>query len=361
MKILAVPYNPDNPYQRLLYGAMRAQGTEVEYLKPIFGSATLDLFSFIPRIVWYRLKGYAVMHIHWVYIFVPNVFPWKTQLGSRVLFWHYIAFLRVARMLGYTIVWTAHNVIPHDPVFLDDAKARKKLAQSCDLAILHSPEALQELGEIGVRLKRFEVIPHGSYRGAYPDEVTSVVARERLGISPESFVFLYFGLIRPYKGVRDLLQAFERISDPRAVLVIAGEGQDELLNRELRDTALLSDKISFFPDRIPDAELQYYFRCADVVVLPFKRVTTSGSALLAASFDRPLIVPALGALRDMPAAAVYRYAPGNVSNLEEAMLDALHDPHIGQKAEAASAYAKEASWERIAAVTQDSIERLLDQ
>jgi len=167
MKILAFPRDP-NPYQELLYAPMRAQGVTVSYLDGLTPSETLNLLTWIPLLVYYRFRGYSVFHMHWAYRLVPNISIWRTSIGKSVLYAHYIAFLWAIKFLGYRLVWTAHNVTPHEPLFADDMAARKHLVDAADVVIVHSDRTIQELKENNLTPHRIVMIPQGSYVGEYP-------------------------------------------------------------------------------------------------------------------------------------------------------------------------------------------------
>jgi beta-1,4-mannosyltransferase len=94
----------------------------------------------------------------------------------------------------------------------------------CDKIIVHSPCAKNEIVKAyGFRTGRIAVIPHGSYLHYYGNVIDRVRARERLQVSGGDMVFLYFGQVRPYKGVPELIDAFKRLDCQRAKLFITGE------------------------------------------------------------------------------------------------------------------------------------------
>jgi glycosyltransferase involved in cell wall biosynthesis len=113
-------------------------------------------------------------------------------------------------------------------------------------------------------------------------------------------------------------------------------------------------------ERIPEQDLAGLLAAADAVVLPFRRVTTSGSAMLALSHGRPLIVPDLPALADLPDEAVLRY-DGKVPALTAALtrLARAHGETLATMSRAARRYAFHATWEEIAATTRAEMLSLL--
>jgi glycosyltransferase involved in cell wall biosynthesis len=145
----------------------------------------------------------------------------------------------------------------------------------------------------------YAVIPHGHYRDAYPRASDRLEARQRVGIPPNRKVFLFFGTIARYKGLPDLVKAFRSLEDREAVLCIAGAVADKNIELFLRAESSVDSRIYLQLSRVPARAVELYFKASDVVVLPFSDIFNSGSALLALSFDRPLLVPALGAMPEL--------------------------------------------------------------
>jgi len=147
------------------------------------------------------------------------------------------------------------------------------------------------------------VVPHGHYRGAYPDSMTPAEARRDLALPPDARVVLFFGSVRPYKNVTELIAAFHGVADERWRLVVAGQpaGVDDAA--ALRGQAAGDGRIRLDLGFVPAERVQVYLRAADLVVLPYREVLNSGSALLALSFDRPVLVPERGAMAELAATA----------------------------------------------------------
>ena len=120
---------------------------------------------------------------------------------------------------------------------------------------------------------------------------------------------MFFGRVEEYKGIEDLLAAFATIpADLPVSLMIAGECGDQRLRSRLHAHAKQSGgRIALHLERVAEEEVTLLLSHADVVVLPFRRVTTSASAILALCHGRPLVVPDLAALTDLPDGAVVRY------------------------------------------------------
>jgi beta-1,4-mannosyltransferase len=137
------------------------------------------------------------------------------------------------------------------------------------------------------------VIPHGNYIGCYPNQVPRGEARRQLELPDDAFVYLFLGLLRPYKGVEDLIDAFEELESPRNQLLIAGRASNASYKEKLVCLVASNPAIKLVPEFIPDDAVQLYMNACDVCVLPYKDITTSGAAILALTFGRPVIAPAI--------------------------------------------------------------------
>ena len=355
MRILALPRDP-NPYQRLLYDEMQHLGIEVTYVGELTGSRTLNLLLLPLEMGAWRVAGARLVHLHWVFAFaLPGAgrFP----LIRRVAQVWFLAWLRTCRMLGLHLVWTAHNVLPHEPVFADDVSARRDLAEASDLVLAHTPSALRELAALGLAPRRTAVIQHGPMGPA-----SSIASLRVPGVGGGPRRFLFFGSVKEYKGVDDLLAAFVALpGDIPASLTIAGYCQDQRLRSRLHVLAQRGGpSVVLRLERVPDEEVAQLLAAADAVVLPFRRVTTSGSAMLALSHARPLIVPNLTALANLPDQAVLRYS-GGVPELTAALasLARADSTALAAMSAAARSYAFGTTWKEIARRTTSEMMSVL--
>jgi glycosyltransferase involved in cell wall biosynthesis len=348
MRILAYPRDDQNPYQRLLYGEMRRLGVRISYLGQPTASHTLNLLLLPAELAGHRATGARVVHIHWLYRFgLPGTgrFPalrWLSQAWLTVWLW-------TARMLGLRLVWTVHNVLPHTQVFADDARARRTLVRACDLVLAHSPAALTELAALGAVPRRSAVIPHGPMPPARP---AASLRTPGSGDGPRQFLF--FGQVHEYKGVEDLLAAFTALPAGEAArLTVAGQCDDPELRSRLGTLARgCGERVELRLGHVPNDEVTPLLAAADVVVLPYRRITTSGSAMLALAHGRPLLVPDVAGLADLSRQAIVTYdrtREGLVAALTR--LARAEGPALAEMSAAASACVAELSWPDIAART----------
>ena len=99
--------------------------------------------------------GYSLFHIHWVYPFGLNAKMRQVKLFNTCAYWCYVLALMSIKFLGYKLVWTAHNVLPHEPVFVGnrELKAREWLIKLADFVIVHSESTVDELAKLGLHPK----------------------------------------------------------------------------------------------------------------------------------------------------------------------------------------------------------------
>jgi glycosyltransferase involved in cell wall biosynthesis len=347
VRIAAFPRDP-NPYQELLYDELRDRGDAVRYVGELTPSHSLNLLLLPLELVVLRLAGYRVFHLHWTF-----GFRFTAPIGPRVSRLWFGLVLWVIAALGYRLAWTAHNVLPHEPVFDDDQAARRVLVARCALVIAHEPAAIEGLRRIGAPPARSVVIPHGPFAPAGDGEIPPP-----RGAVPRSLAFV--GKVARYKGVEDLLSALVGL-EPAVRVTIAGACEDASLERRLREAAqALDGVVSLRLGFQAEEELARILAEADVVVLPFREITTSGSVLLSLAAGRAAVVPDLPALRSLPDAVVFRYPPG-VAGLRAALREvAAASPELlREKGADAREFARTPTWRTIAQQTHDAFAGLL--
>jgi glycosyltransferase involved in cell wall biosynthesis len=356
--VVVFPRNPTNPYQRLLYDEVRALGVECSYVGAPTPSQTLNLLLLPCFLVGARLRAFRVLHIHWMYLFAP---PWVRHVPfARYAMeaWALVC-LQWARVVGYRLVWTAHNIVPNSQVFANDPVARRRLVRRVDAVIAHGESAVPALAALGAR--SVDVIPAGSYVGEYPDSIGRAEARTILGLGQGDRVVVFVGAIAPYKGVDSLLEAALGLPPELCLrIVVAGRCDDPALLGHLRSLAVASPRVLARFGHVPDEQMQVYFRGADVAVLPYRRITNSGSAILALSFGVPLLIPALPELADIPLDVAVRYEPGRTA-LEQALAQVatLGADVLSQLSENARRFSTSLSWAAAAAATLDVYRRVM--
>ena len=285
MRVLAHPAFANrerNPYNALLYEHLADAGVDVREF-------TRDAL----------LRGrYDVWHLHWPEGSINHrgvAHAVRKSLALLALVW-------LARRRGTRIVWTVHNLSSHDRRFprIEGWFWRgfvRQLDGVIHLSRAGQREALRRYPAL--RRAAHFVIPHGHYRAAYPNDVTRAEARERLGIAPDARVVAFVGQVRAYKNVPELVVAARALPDADVVALVCGKPASAALGDELRALAGDDVRVRLHLAPIAATEMQLFVNAADLVVLPYRDVLNSGAALLALSFDRPVLVPNAGALAEL--------------------------------------------------------------
>jgi glycosyltransferase involved in cell wall biosynthesis len=220
--------------------------------------------------------------------------------------WWFNVFLVTARAVGLKVVWTVHNVLPHEPVFDNDLAARKLLTRQTDAVIALSDTSAKEIVTL-FNPRRISVIPHGPLR-AKASTVSRGESRTKLDLDSR-ICFSFFGNLRPYKGVEVLISA-AAIIGPQISVRIAGRGPtvyvDFLLKTANRANAAGAD-VRVDPRWYSEDELADFLTASDVCVFPFKKIDNSGSIILALHAGVPVIIPDFESLNYIDERGVFRY------------------------------------------------------
>jgi glycosyltransferase involved in cell wall biosynthesis len=274
-----------------------------------------------PDLLRYRGAGRAadVVHVQW--LAVPSLDARMLPAGRRGL------------------VYTAHNAAREGV-----GRAERRMCSRAGAVIVHSQAARMEVEEGGAApAERVHVVPHGAfdYLTKLPDE--RPLPPELAAV--EGPVALCFGLLRPYKGIDVLLEAWRGVEG--AELWIVGAPRMDLA--PLRAAA--PPGVRFVPRFVPDPEVAAYFRRATLVVLPHTRVDQSGAAFAALAFGKPLVLTDVGGFPEVAATgAAALVPPGDPAALHAELTRLLADPDALASMGAAAAAAAHGpySWDAIA-------------
>lgn len=288
MHIYAFPYrtkNNRNPYFNLLYSRIIEQAPNI---KTEEGNFLRLLFNF--------QKEKKIIHLHWA-----------TKLyGSKFLI---ISFFKliinfclffIYKIKGIKIVWTMHNYESHDFKYpLIDKVGRKLIIRLADSIIVHTKIGKEYLKDNYKRENNVFVIPHGNYVDVYGKLVKNrFEIRSKLGYKENDLVFLNLGMIRPYKGLEELIEFFNQFTNENKIkFLILGKG-DNLYIEKLKER--IKNKNIIIDNRfIPNSEAPSFFALADFSVFAYRKILTSGAAILSLSYALPVIAPKKGDLKDL--------------------------------------------------------------
>jgi glycosyltransferase involved in cell wall biosynthesis len=281
-RLIIFPYWKQNPYPNLMALASAASGFRV--------SGSTQLESLLADLA--TCDGTEVLHFQWTSPVVQralSVEDARARLGLLA------TALSAFKSKGGRLVWTIHNALAHETLFLEEElELMRVLADEADAVHIMNPSTVSALpGNVEVAPEKIVIIPHPSYLGIYPKAMDKELARIQLGVPPGKRVVAFIGQIRAYKGVTTLLNALDAIKDPNAEryhLLLAGRVRgDELEAIE----AALPRRISttYLPEFVDDRDLTVWYSAADVAVLPYTKILNSGSLHLAATYGCPVVMP----------------------------------------------------------------------
>jgi glycosyltransferase involved in cell wall biosynthesis len=356
------------PYDRALAAALARGGAEVELLTSRF------LYGPVPSAEGYRVRECfyrrttargldaparralkAVEHL-------SDMLRLRRALDADVVHYQWLTMPALDPHLLPTArprVLTAHYVLPPQPSRRDLATARRMFGRM-DAVIAHSEHGAARLREeVGLDPARVRVIPHGAF-----DYLTRLPREKPLAPELEGAegpVILFFGLLRPYKGIDTLLEAFREVRGAELWIV----GNPRMDPEPLRRLAAESPgRVRFVTRFVEDAEMPAIFRRADVAVLPYRDVEHSGVLYTGLAFGKPMVLSAVGGFPEVAATGAARLVqPGDPAALAKVLNELVAAPAARKRlAQSASeAAAGPYSWDAAAAQTLALYRDLLDR
>jgi glycosyltransferase involved in cell wall biosynthesis len=326
------------------------------------------LAQHVPDMLRYRAlaRSADVVHFQWLAVqhLDGHLLPSTRVRARRVPGAH-----GAARAGRRPLVLTAHDVLPREPR-PGQLAAQRRLYERFDAIVVHSEHGRDRLiHELSAPEQRIHVIPHGAFM--HLAEQPAACHPEDSPFQTDKRVVLCFGLMRPYKGIDVLLDAWrglaggldggiERASSPveDAELWIAGLPKMDISQLQAGAPA----GVRFVPRFIGDEELPAYFRRADLVVLPYRQADQSGVLFTALAFGKPLLLSDVGGFPEVAGTGAARIVPaGDAQALGAALRELLADrqalARMGANARAAAR--GRYSWDSVARAHLDLYERLI--
>lgn len=262
---------------------IRGQGQR-QVLK--LAEACLNMFALAVRFLFRRPD---ILHVQ----YIPLL-----ERGVSLETW----FLRYAQRLGIRIVYTVHNILPHDSG--DHHRALySRVYRQMDALICHRHETKIQLEQqFGITSQSIWTIPHGLLfsEGSRPSRED---ARTRLGIATSCVVVLWQGIVKPYKGIPFLLESWRKVEQtcPMARLIIAGSGDAAALDRvrQITDELKLQNSVQLELRFLSSDEVMLFHQASDILVYPYESITQSGALFTGISFGKAIVATSLPAFQEV--------------------------------------------------------------
>ncbi len=200
--MMAPDWRTINPYLELLAESLEQRGLTV--LFPVGYRRLLPLFRGVRNVA----ATPDVVHLHWHNAYIRS----SSLIGQLAYSVKFLADVAAVRLSGIRIIWTIHNETPHDSGYPSLFRTLQRcLAFLSHGIIVHTRSALEILrAQLGSQVTKVRIIPHGSYLKVYGPRLPRSEARQAIAASQDTKIFLYFGVLCPYKGVEDLLSAWRQ-------------------------------------------------------------------------------------------------------------------------------------------------------
>ncbi len=355
------------PYDRALAQALSNRGATVELVTTRF------LYGSVPPAEGYavdegfyrrsaarglnafgRLPFKAAEHL-------PDMLRYRREADADVIHYQWLTAPSLDARLLPPIrprVMTAHYILP-PRARRRQVRAAHRVFGRMDAVVAHSQHSARRLREqVGLAPERVRVIPHGAfdYLTRLPEE--KPLPEELQGA--EGPVVLSFGLLRPYKGLENLLEAFSEVKGAELWVV----GNPRMSVEPLHELAALTGaRVRFITRFVEDAEIPAIFRAADVVVLPYLDAEHSGVLYTGLAFGKPLVLSAVGGFPEVAESGAARLVePGDTAALAAALTELIDDAAAREQLAAAAreAAAGPFSWDEAARLTLALYEELLE-
>jgi beta-1,4-mannosyltransferase len=219
-------------------------------------------------------KKFDVFHVHWPEMIIEDPAHWKRAVKIIAG----IVMLAKFRLVGTRVVWTVHNLQSHDSATRLTRFWESLLTRRADRRIYLNDSAENDMS-------KGEVILHGTYSEWYEPLISDLARIDRQNS------LLYFGQIRPYKGLESLLQSFANLMIGGVTLRLMGRPVHADYAHTVEAIASGDDRVSLSFRHVSDRELAIQIRSVSLVVLPYTQMYNSGSMLLALSLGTPVLAP----------------------------------------------------------------------
>ncbi len=297
-------------FDELFCEALNKQGHQCEII-----SYSLQYPNFLfPGSTQYHVNGTAPKNIT-IHTLINSVNPlsWfktasfiKKQKPDFIIFRFWIPFMgpalgtiaRLVKKQNIKVLAITDNVIPHEKR-IGDKQLASYFIKGCDGFVTMSKAVMSDLEKFTNKTHK-KYLLHPLYT-AFGEKVPRQEARLKLNLKPEDQVILFFGLIRKYKGLDLLIEAFSLLkTNPNNKLLIAGEFyEDKQPYLDLISKYHIEEQVILLDRFIPNDDVKLYFSAANIVALPYRSATQSGVTQVSFHFEVPTLVTNVGGLGEI--------------------------------------------------------------
>ncbi len=264
--------------------------TQIDPSKPLFDLPTIQLIDSINPLSWIQAARYIQNR-------KPDLLIFRYWLPFFAPCFGVIARL-VRKRTDAKVMFICDNIVPHEKRIGDEILT-KFAFRFVDYFIVHSKSVENDLLRF-VPNARYRMVPHPVYE-IFGESISKREAQKKLGLRTDERVILFFGYVRPYKGLHVLLKAMPKIlRQVRLKLLVVGEFYDdeEKYRRQIAENGL-QNNVVMCSEYMPNEEVEIYFSACDVLVLPYISATQSGIVQIAYHFDKPVIATDVGGLSEV--------------------------------------------------------------
>ncbi len=352
------------PYDRALAAALAREGAEVELLTSRFLYGPVpEAEGFRARESFYRrtaARGLDAPARRAVKLaeHLPDMLRFRRDADADVIHYQWLTAPSLDRVLLPSLrprVMTAHYVLPPD-ASARQVRGARRVFGAMDAVVAHTEHGATRLREeVGIDPTRVHVIPHGvfDYLTRLPEEKPLPPELE----GAEGPVILFFGLLRPYKGIDTLLQAFGQVEGAELWIVGNPRMDVEPLHRLAGEAR---GRVRFVTRFVEDAEIPAIFRRADVLALPYRDIEQSGVLYTGLAFGKPMVLSDVGGFPELGEQGLARIVPREDPAALAAALAELVGDEPARAELAAAAAAGPYSWDTVARQTLNLYEELLE-
>ncbi|MBS7543795.1 hypothetical protein [Ancylobacter oerskovii] len=276
MDVINFPFFKENPYQRMLYISLHGRYNILP--------GTID--DAIDRIV---LEGKGIFHIHWDEFLLKKC---QTDVEAEEIVRQFEELIEKFCRIGGKVLWTIHNALPHEEIFVEaHIKLRKIISKASSAIISHNSETVKYLSLIGIiDLKKVMMLDHPSYYGWF-----DIGAKNNdYNKIKKTGCMLVFGKVRRYKNIDFIIESLDRsfLESHKLYLKISGSPiSDDIYAETLKSIISKRDDVVWNIKSVSDHDVPTLFKDSICLVSANSGVMTSGVALLSLSMGVIMVAP----------------------------------------------------------------------